>query len=71
MYALLWRFGSIKFGFISGIILGMVNGFIGISLWRKIYQTSIRKDILARFYYIQVFVVRIAFAIVVVIALSY
>lgn len=67
-YAVLWRYTDIDFGFISGIVFGMISGLIGVALWRKIYRTSIHRDVSAKYYYIQLFTAHIVFAIVAVIA---
>ncbi len=67
-YEALWRYTDIDFGFISGILFGMVSGLIGIFLWRRIYVSPIHHDVSRRSYYFQLFVGHILFAIVVVIA---
>jgi Ca2+/Na+ antiporter len=67
-YESLWRYTSIRFGFVSGIIFGIVTGVIGIICWRAIYRTSIHVDVARRSYYIQLFFGHIIFALAVVIA---
>ena len=67
-YELIWRYTAVEFGFVSGIIFGIVSGFIGIMCWRAIYLTSIHEDVSRRSYYIQLFFGHILFAIAVVIA---
>jgi len=67
-YEALWRYAHIKFGFISGIIFGIVSGVIGIMCWRAIYLTAIHKDVSRRSYYIQLFFGHIIFACAVVVA---
>jgi hypothetical protein len=68
VYEAIWRFTSVKFGFISGIIFGIISGLIGIMCWRAIYLTSIHEDVTRRSYYIQLFFGHIIFACAVVIA---
>jgi len=67
-YEAIWRYTSVKFGFVSGIIMGVLTGLIGIMCWRAIYLTSIHEDVSRRSYYIQLFFGHIIFACAVVIA---
>ncbi|RZJ75214.1 MAG: hypothetical protein EOO45_06305 [Flavobacterium sp.] len=67
-YEAVWRYTIVKFGFVSGIIFGIVSGLIGILCWRAIYLTSIHDDVSRRSYYIQLFFGHILFACAVVIA---
>ncbi|TRW23814.1 hypothetical protein FMM05_11665 [Flavobacterium zepuense] len=67
-YEAVWRYTSVKFGFVSGIIMGVITGLIGIMCWRAIYLTSIHEDVSRRSYYIQLFFGHIIFACAVVIA---
>lgn len=67
-YEAIWRYTSVKFGFLSGILFGLVSGLLGIVCWRAIYLTSIHDNVSRRSYYIQLFFGHILFAIVVVIA---
>jgi len=68
VYESLWRYTAIRFGFLSGIIFGVVSGIVGIMCWRAIYLTSIHEDVSRRSYYIQLFFGHIIFACAVVIA---
>ena len=67
-YEAIWRYTTVKFGFLSGVIFGIVSGLAGIMCWRAIYLTSIHDDVSRRSYYIQLFFGHILFAIAVVIA---
>jgi hypothetical protein len=67
-YEAIWRYTVVPFGFVSGIILGIASGVIGIMCWRAIYLTSIHEDVSRRSYYIQLFFGHILFAVAVVIA---
>jgi hypothetical protein len=64
-YEAIWRYTEVKFGFVSGIIFGILSG---IMCWRAIYLTSIHEDVSRRSYYIQLFFGHILFALAVVIA---
>jgi hypothetical protein len=68
IYESIWRYTSIKFGILSGIIFGICTGLVGIFCWRAIYITSMHEDVSPRSYYIQLFFGHIIFAFVVVIA---
>lgn len=67
-YEAIWRYTAVKFGFVSGLIMGVITGLIGIMCWRTIYLTSIHEDVSRRSYYIQLFFGHIIFACAVVIA---
>jgi hypothetical protein len=67
-YELVWRYTVVQFGFVSGILFGIVSGVIGITCWRAIYLTSVHDDVSRRSYYIQLFFGHIIFACAVVIA---
>ncbi|MCR4032111.1 MULTISPECIES: hypothetical protein [Flavobacterium] len=67
-YEALWSFTVFEFGFGSGILFGIGSGLIGIAVWRRIYLTSIHRDVSARYYYVELFTAHVIFAVVVVIA---
>jgi hypothetical protein len=67
-YEAIWRYTAIGFGFVSGTVLGVVSGLIGIACWKAIYQTSIHHNVSRRAYYIQLFAAHIIFALAVVVA---
>ncbi len=67
-YEALWRYTVIPFGFLSGMLYGMVSGLVGIACWWAIYHTSIHYDVSKRSYFIQLFFGHIIFALAVVIA---
>ena len=68
LYALIWEYTRLKFGIISGIVLGIVSGFIGILGWKLIYKLP-RKEPHVRLkeYYVQLFFAHVLFACVIVI----
>jgi hypothetical protein len=68
IYESIWRYTSIEFGFVSGLIFGVISGLLGIMCWRAIYLTSIHENVSRRSYYIQLFFGHILFACAVVIA---
>ena len=67
-YEAIWRYTIVKFGFVSGIILGIISGLIGIACWNAIYATKIHDNVSCRSYYIQLFFGHVIFACAVVIA---
>lgn len=67
-YEAVWRYTTVQFGFLSGVVFGVLSGLFGILCWRAIYLTSIHDDVSRRSYYIQLFFGHILFACVVVIA---
>jgi hypothetical protein len=69
IYYLVWRYTSLKFGWISAIVLGVASGIVGILGWRLIYKLPDKKPAapLAE-YYVQLFFAHVVFACAVVLA---
>lgn len=68
-YDILWRYTNIEFGFGSGLLFGIVSGFIGIVGWHLMFRLPNNKpNVPLKDYYVQLFFAHIIFAIAVVIA---
>ncbi|HEY0090946.1 MAG TPA: hypothetical protein VGB43_00540 [Flavobacterium sp.] len=69
IYELVWVYSTIEFGWVSGLIFGVVSGFVGILGWRLIYLLPDKKPAAPLGeYYLQLFVAHIIFALIVVVA---
>ena len=68
-YEAVWTYTGINFGWASGILFGIISGFIGILGWQTIYMLPRKKpDVPLKDYYIQLFFAHIIFACAVVVA---
>lgn len=69
LYEIIWRYTRVEFGFVSGIIFGIISGLVGIACWRLIYRLPDgNPHIPSKEYAIQLFFGHVIFAVAVVVA---
>ena len=69
VYEAIWHYTIVPFGFISGIVFGIISGFVGISCWRLIYRLpDSNPHIPSKEYAVQLFFGHVIFAVAVVVA---
>ena len=69
VYETIWHYTDVEFGFLSGIIFGVISGFVGIACWRMIDGLpNGNPHISSKEYAIQLFFGHVIFAVAVVVA---
>jgi len=69
VYESVWHYTDVEFGFLSGLVFGIISGFIGVSCWRLTYRLPDgNRQVPSKEYGIQLFFGHIVFAIAVVVA---
>jgi uncharacterized membrane protein YeaQ/YmgE (transglycosylase-associated protein family) len=69
MYETIWHYTKIEFGWISGIVFGVVSAFVGMLGWKIMYHLPDKKpDVPLKEFYLQLFAAHVVFAVVVVCA---
>lgn len=69
IYEFIWCFTIIKFGWISGLLLGFATGLLAILAWQQIFKLPSReKHVATTEYYIQLVLAHLIFALAVVAA---
>lgn len=69
VYEMIWHYSDIEFGFVSGIVFGIVSGFVGVACWRLTYRLPDGNPyIRSKEYAIQLFFGHVIFAVAVVVA---
>jgi len=70
-YEAIWRYTDVEFGWISGLLLGVASGFVGIVFWHMMYRLPDKKPVVPlNQYYLQLFFGHIIFAVAVVVAFT-
>ncbi len=69
VYESIWHYTNVEFGFISGIVFGIISGLIGVSCWRLTYRLPDgNPHVPSKEYALLLFFGHIIFAIAVVVA---
>jgi hypothetical protein len=70
-YEFIWTFSDVEFGWRSGLVFGIVSGFVGIFGWQLIFLLPRKQpDVRLKEYYIQLMFAHIIFALAVVVAFT-
>ena len=63
VYASIWDHTPIEFGWVSGIVFGVISGFIGILGWHLLFKIPAQTpNVKLKEYYVQLFFAHIIFA---------